>query len=205
MAVETIAALVTAATRVPKLLEVSADAIGKIRSGWRVENDEAKRELEGALAELRANLNAAGKLAEIGEEYTRVHEEVLELLWDCERARTFLDGNPDHFAPRSPSYAGNWKVIDVIFDSIAKKRDPVRRELTRRSHWYDQQDQSQVPEALNRFEGAYNRAHASVEGKRASAAERELGVMITELEQVEQLLRETMYGKIFPSLRTLAR
>ena len=85
MAVE-IAALLKAAGIAAGLVSEAQELVGKIRSGMLAKNDEAKRELEENLLALQQSLRDAARLAKFGEEYAGTQQDVIELLWDVERA-----------------------------------------------------------------------------------------------------------------------
>ena len=88
-----IAVLVSTAKAVTELLEKAKPLVGQIRSGFRAQNDSVQQDLAKKFEELEASIHAVGDLAYVGEEYGRMHEEVRGLLWDCERARSFLVEN----------------------------------------------------------------------------------------------------------------
>jgi hypothetical protein len=205
MAVE-IAALVAAARGVSELLEQSRPLVESIRDGWGGGNKAAKEELAKKLDQLQQNLRAAAELARMGEEYTRMHEEIRSLLWDCERAKAFLGENMSDCGDRSsPKYDSCWRVLDSIFESVGKKRDPVRRALDDRAQWYDREDKAQIEQRLTDFALMYERAAESVRMRAAVDARDRIATMIGYLDDVSGRLDDTMYDKILDALQKLGQ
>jgi hypothetical protein len=205
MAVE-IAALIAAARGVSELLEQSKPLVAAIKDGFGGGNKAAKEELAKKLDELQTNLRAAGELARMGEAYTRTQDEIRSLLWDCERAKAFLAENMDDCNNReSPKYESCWRLLDSIFDSIDKKRDPIRRALDDRSRFYDAQDKAQIEQRLTDFALAYASIQESVRHRAAMDVRDRLATMIGHLDDVSDKLDDTMYDKILDSLQKLGQ
>lgn len=205
MAVE-IAALIAAARGVSELLEQSKPLVAAIKDGFGGGNKAAKEELAKKLDELQTNLRAAGELARMGEAYTRTQDEIRNLLWDCERAKAFLAENIDDCNNReSPKYESCWRLLDSIFDSIDKKRDPVRRALDDRARFYDAQDKAQIEQRLTDFALAYASIQESVRHRAAMDVRDRLATMIGHLDDVSDRLDNTMYDKILDSLQKLGQ
>jgi hypothetical protein len=201
-----VAILLSAAKAANELLKEAKPLVESISSNWRgrAANENAKRELQQKITDLGLRLREVGGLAERGDEYTRLHEEILELQWDCERALTFLTGSfPAASDSGNHAYHNAWDVLDTIFDSVAKRIDPVRRVREDTDSWYDEADSIRLRQHLMRWSDAYQQAVASVRAKAASNTRHELEEMVSELRDVEGLLRDTLYGKIFASLRLL--
>lgn len=205
MAVE-IAALIAAARGVSELLEQSKPLVAAIKDGFGGGNKAAKEELAKKLDELQTNLRAAGELARMGEAYTRTQDEIRNLLWDCERAKAFLAENIDDCNNReSPKYESCWRLLDSIFESIDKKRDPIRRTLDDRSLFYDAQDKAQIEQRLTDFALAYASIQESVRHRAAMDVRDRLATMIGYLDDVSDKLDDTMYDKILDSLQKLGQ
>lgn len=205
MAVE-IAALIAAARGVSELLEQSKPLVAAIKDGFGGGNKAAKEELAKKLDELQTNLRAAGELARMGEAYTRTQDEIRNLLWDCERAKAFLAENIDDCNNReSPKYESCWRLLDSIFESIDKKRDPIRRTLDDRSRFYDAQDKAQIEQRLTDFALAYASIQESVRHRAAMDVRDRLATMIGYLDDVSDKLDDTMYDKILDSLQKLGQ
>lgn len=205
MAVE-IAALIAAARGVSELLEQSKPLVAGIRDGFGGGNKAAKEALTKKLDALQQNLRAAGELARMGEAYTRTQEEIRDLLWDCERAKAFLAENIEDCTDRnSPKYESCWRLLNSIFESIGKKRDPVRRALDDRARWYDQADKAQIEQRLTDFALAYASILESVRHRAAMDVRDRLATMIGYLEEVSGRLDDTMYDKILDALQTLGQ
>src|SRR6266508_1864761 len=115
MAVE-IAALLGAARVAAGLVQDVHGLVGNIRSGMLAKNDDAKRLLDEKLTELQQSLRDAARLAEFGEEYAGVQQEVVELLWDCERVRGSLRENREAASnDEHPRYAAAWETVAQLF------------------------------------------------------------------------------------------
>jgi len=204
VAVETIAALVAGAKAVNVLLDEATKALAKLGSSWRAaRNGEAKQQAIQSLEEVRKKLKVVGDLARVGEEYTRVHEEVMKLLWECERAESFIEQHTAEFNKRNTNYSGNWRTVQMIFGSIDKNRDPVWSMLKDQILWYDAADDARANEMALRCNSAFDRGALSVRAASLPDVSTSLDSMISELRQLEQMLSATMYGKIFESLREL--
>lgn len=205
MAVE-IAALIAAARGVSELLEQSKPLVAGIRDGFGGGNKAAKEELTKKLDALQQNLRAAAELARMGEAYTRTQDEIRDLAWDCERAKAFLAENIDDCSDRnSPKYDSCWRVLDSIFESVGKKRDPVRRALDDRAQWYDREDKAQIEQRLTDFALLYERTAESVRHRAAMDVRDRIATMIGQLDEVSGRLDDTMYDKILDSLQKLGQ
>ena len=154
---------------------------------------------------MREKLIDVGKLAAFGEDYTRTHEEVLRLLWDCERGRSFLKQNRIACGDaRNADYDACWRVIDAIWVSVAARRDPVLRVLDDRANWLNETDRAQSEQRLKDWALAFERASSHIGAKAAGDALHELDTLVNELERVEHVLNRSLYDGVFQSLRELA-
>jgi hypothetical protein len=205
MAVEMIA-LLGAARAATGVLKESRQLVQEIRSsGVFRKNDEARTKLQEKLDELAQNLRDVGKLAQYGEAYTRRHEEVLELLWDSERARAFLKDNQDACNDSShPEYTTAWRVLETIRESMDKRRDPALESLDASAAWYSDQDRIAMAERRQNLLRAFERASGSLRVKAGADARQQLDALIEQLEHVESALNRTLYDDIFHSLQELA-
>jgi hypothetical protein len=205
MAIE-LSTLLTAAGSISPILKDMVPFVKTISSGiFFRRNEEAKRQLTEKLQEIQQHLRNAGNLAQVAEMYSRTHENVLELLWLCRRAERFLSDNLDDFRNRSnASYAGNWKVLDTLFETIDSSRDAPRKAVLDRGEWYDATDKAQVELKLQEFTSAYERASVGVRSKAADELLPELRGMTRPLLDAENLLRSTVYDKILRSLQRLS-
>lgn len=205
MAVE-IVALLGAARAATEVLKESRQLVQEIRaSGVFRKNDEARKELQAKLDVLAQNLRDVGKLAQYGEDYTRRHEEILELLWDCERARAFLKENEAACNDGShPDYVGAWRVLETIRESMDKRRDPALESLDAQASWYSERERAQMEERRQNLVRAFERASEAIRVKAGSDARHQLDALIEQLEHVENALNRTLYDGIFQSLQELA-
>jgi hypothetical protein len=205
MAVE-VAVLLGAARAATEVLKQSRELVGQMQqSGWFKKNDEAKKKLEEQLASLERNLHDVGKLAEYGEDYTRRHEEVLELLWDCERARSFLKENEAACSDTAdPNYASSWRVLYAIRESMSKRREPILNALDDHGPWFDERDRNQMEERRQTITVAFERVSGDIRVQAAVDARHHLDALIEELEHIEGALNRTLYDGIFQSLQELA-
>jgi hypothetical protein len=200
MAIE-LALAIEAVRAVSSLVTSSADAAKSIRSGFRARNEEARRELETRLAELGRALDHAGALARAAEAYSRTLENIVSLLQACGRVRDFLQANLEDLSESSGAdYHADWRVVDAMFDAIRENQSVPRAVLLDRAEWYDQEDKDKIELRLSDFNGAFRDASKSARNRFVRDLENELRGMISPLEDVEFLLRATVYDKI---LRTL--
>lgn len=200
MAIE-LALAIEAVRAVSSLVTSSADAARGIRSGFRAKNEEARRELETKLAELGRALDHAGKLAHAAEAYSRTLENIVALLQACKRVQDFVQANLEDLSESSRGdYDADWRVIDAMFDAIRENQSVPRAVLLDRAEWYDKDDKNQIELRLGDFSGAFRDASKSARNRFVRDLENELRGMISPLEDVEFLLRATVYDKI---LRTL--
>ena len=197
--------LLSSVGTITSLMEGSVKLVQTIRSGLVARNDEVKKQLTTSLTELKQNLEHARELARMAEVYSRTHENILELLWLCRRAERFLRDNLDDCRNRTcANYTGNWKVLDVIFETIDSNRDSPRKVVMDRAEWYDKDDKAQVELLLHQFTSHYDQASACVRNKVADDLLHELRDMTSPLQDAETLLRTTVYEKILMALQKMS-
>jgi hypothetical protein len=205
MAVE-IAALLKAAGVAAGLVSQAQEAVGKIRSGVMAKNEEAKRELEQKLLELQQSLRDAGRLAKFGEEYAGTQQDVIELLWDCERAYGSLKENFEACRDSAdPRYDASWVTVEQLFESIERRRAPLFEALDDRIAWLNEKDRAQISQRLQEAAMAVERASQAVRSKAAADADTHLRRIIEELRRVQSALNDTLRKGIFQSLEELSR
>ncbi len=203
MAIE-LSALVTAVGAISALMKETVPVVQTIRSGFMARNKAAQEKLTQSLTELQRNLQHAGELARVAESYLKTHENILELRMLCSRAEAFLKENFEECrSSGSRNYAGSWNVLDTMFQTIDDTRDTPRKVIMDRAEWYDEKDKNQINGRLQDFSSAYQRAAASVELKAASKLSHELRGMTSTLQDVETLLRNTIYDTILRALQRL--
>lgn len=183
--------------------EVS-DAVKSLRSGLMARNDEAKAKLEAQIGELRESLHHAGQIAHLAAEYTRAHAKVRSLNELCARGQVFIRENMPSLVDReSNQYDVNWRTVEMIFDGIRSNRDVPHLAALDRQQWYDDQDRAQIDLRLDDFRLGYERSVGAVERKAARDAETELKGMTEALGQVDLMLDNTLYAKMFDALESL--
>ena len=205
MALE-LAALIAAVEGVTLLIKGTTSAIQSIRSGKmaRKEEEEAKQQLVGSLEQLQKNLQHTGELAQAAEEYFKALENVLELRSLCERAEGFLKDTLNECRNRdSANYAGNWRVLEAMFQTIDRNSHASRKVVLDCAEWYDQSDKDKIEIYLQQFTAAYERASAYARNNIADDLLHELRGMISSLQNAETLLRNTVYNKIMRTLQKL--
>jgi hypothetical protein len=180
--------------------------IQDIRTGRFANNDEAKEKLEVAIAELQAHLRDAGALARHGEEYTGLQQDVVELLWECERLRASLRENNRAISQSTdPGYGPAWDGIAQMFDSVELRQAPLFRALDNRIEWLNDKDFGQIQDRLNDAALASQGAAQAVRSKASADAEMHVRRMIEELRRVQASLNDSLLKGIFGSLKELAR
>jgi hypothetical protein len=201
-----IAAAIAAVKAVSATVEASAELVGKIRSGWRDDNDKVRAELEAALEDLDGRLQSAGELAWVAAAYSRTRESIVGLLGSCKRAERFIRDNMDDLTDASsPQYEANWRLLDMMFEGIGEASEVPRKAVLDRAEWYDERDKDQIDLRLNDVVRAYTEAAKSVRTKAARDAQGELGDMIRPLEDVDTMLRDTLYDEVLRTLQQLKR
>jgi hypothetical protein len=205
MAVE-LAAVLGAARVAAGLVKEAHGLVGDIRSGMLAKNDDAKRKLEEALTGLQQSLRDAGRLAEFGEEYAGVQQDVVELLWDCERVRASLRENREAVSDSgNPRYSGAWEIVAQLFDSVERRQEPLFRALDDRIAWLNDRDRGQIQQRLNDAAMAAQGAAQAVRSKASDDADLHLRRIVEELRRVQSSLNDTLRKGIFGSLEELAR
>jgi len=205
MAVE-IAALLGAAKVAAGLVQDVHGLVGNIRSGMLAKNDEAKRQLDEKLVALQQSLRDAARLAEFGEEYAGVQQDVLDLLWDTERVRGSLRENREATSDSShPGYSGAWETVGQLFESVERRQGPLFLALDDRIAWLNEKDKAQIQQRLNDGALAVQGAAQAVRSKASADADMHLRRIIDELRRVQSSLNDTLRKGIFGSLGELAR
>lgn len=205
MAVE-IAALLGAAKVAAGLVQDVHGLVGNIRSGMLAKNDEAKRLLDEKLVALQQSLRDAARLAQFGEEYAGVQQEVVELLWDCERVRGSLRENREATSNSDdPRNAAAWETVAQLFESVEHQQEPLFRALDDRIAWIDDKDRAQIQQRLQSAALAMEGAAQAVRSKASADADMHLRRIVDELRRVQSSLNDTLRKGIFGSLEELAR
>ena len=201
-----VTALLGAARVAAGLAEDVQKLVGNIRSGRFTNNEEAKKELQGKILELQQNLSRAGELAKAGGEYAGVQQDVVDLLWECERAHSFLKENS---APANSGadagYDGTWGTLAQLFDSVDRRREPLFREADDRIVWLNEKDRAQISQRLQEANSAAERASQAVRSKAGSDLDVNLRRMIEELRRVQTSLNDTLQKDILDKLGELSR
>lgn len=199
-----ITVLLGAAKAVNEVLEQAKPLVARIQSGFRARNDEVQRQLTEQLKQLEQYIHAAGELAHLGEQQARLAQDVRELLWECERAKTVLGEKFDDCNDRDRAgYETCWRKIDTIFESVAKKGDLIDAVQADGLRWFDEVDRAQVLQRVNDYTQAQSGAAEAVAMRAAMAAQQRIDAMCRHLDQVSAALSRSMYDKIFHSLQRL--
>ena len=110
------------------------------------------------------------------------------------------DNRAELSADSNPAYQADWRLVDALFDGVRQGQSVPRSVLLDRAEWYDADDKAKIELRLNEFNGAFQVVSKSVQRRFASDVESEIARLIGPLEDVELLLRSTMYDKILDSL-----
>jgi hypothetical protein len=179
-------------------------AVGALRLGWSQRSSKVKEKLESDVATLRDSLQHAGRIAALASEYSRAYEKIRSLNDLCNRANLFLRENMDSLSKRNnATYDSDWRVLELIFDGIRDNQDVPNLAALDRAKWYDDQDRVQIDLRLDDERKAYDRAAEAVARRAARDAERAVKAMIDALSQVDLMLENSLYGKMFDALRAL--
>ncbi len=197
MAIEAIKAAGTIA-------RLADEGVRALRTGVFARNDDLKKKLEKQLEELRNSLHHAGQIATLAAEYAQAHQKIRALTELCNRANLFLRDNMDSLCERADSnYLSDWRVLEMVFDGIRDNQDVPRLAALDRANWYDDQDRAQIDMRLEDERAAYAKAAEAVGRKAARDVEREVKTMIDSLAQVNLMLEDSLYGKMFDALKAL--
>jgi hypothetical protein len=197
-----IPALIEAVGTVSTLAKQAVSFVENIRA----KDKEAKNELLQNLTELKNNLRLTGELAGLAESYFKAYENVLKLRSLCSRASTFLEENLDDCRKRtSPAYAGSWKVLRIIIQTINSDRGVTRDVVMDLTEWYDENDKGKVKIFITQFTTAYDHADIHLEAKMADDLLRDLQEMTVRLLDIEAILKDTIYDKILKNLQKLGQ
>jgi hypothetical protein len=151
-------------------------------------------------------LHATGRLAEFGEEYAGIQQEVVDLLWDCERVRGSLRENREATSDASdPRNAAAWETIAQLFESVDRRQQPLFRALDDRIAWLNDKDKGQIQQRLQTAALAVEGAAQAVRSKASADADMHLRRIVDELRRVQSSLNDTLRKHIFGSLEELAR
>ena len=179
-------------------------AVKTLKVGWSQRSTKVKEQLESDVAKLRESLQHAGRLATLASEYSRAYEKVQALSELCNRANLFLRENMDSLAKRTaPEYESDWRVLELIFDGIRDNQDVPDLAALDRAKWYDDQDRAQIDLRLEDERRAYDKAADAVGRRAVRDVEREVKTMIDALSQVDLMLENSLYGKMFDALKAL--
>src|SRR5262249_2449565 len=144
--------------------------------------------------------------AEFGEEYASTQQEVIELLWDCERALSYLKENAAAASDSANArYAESWLMLTQLFESVERRREPLFAALDDRIAWLNEKDRAQIAQRLQECALATERASQAVRNKASADADVHLRRMVEELRRVQSSLNDTLRKGIFGSLEALAR
>jgi hypothetical protein len=205
MALE-ITALLGAAAGAAKFVKEARGLVETISTSRFANNGEAKRKLESKIAEIEQNLRNAGRLAEFGEEYAGVQQEVVELLWDCERVRGSLRENREALSNAGDErYDGAWEAIAQLFESVERRQEPLFRALDDRIAWLNDKDKGQIQQRLQSAALAVEGAAQAVRSKASVDADMHFRRIVDELRRVQSSLNDTLRKGIFGSLEELSR
>jgi len=202
-----VTALLGAARVAAGLVQDVSGLVANIRSGRFTNNDDAKRALEEKMVALQQSLTQAGQLAKAGGEYASVQQDVVELLWDCERAHGFLKENSAaaNAGAADPRYNGTWETLAQLFESVDRRREPLFREADDRILWLNEKDRAQISQRLQEANSAAERASQAVRSKAGSDLDVNLRRIVDELRRVQSSLNDTLRKEIFGSLGELSR
>jgi hypothetical protein len=196
--------LITAVGAISSLVKDTVVTVQAIRSGLMTKNDETKQQLAESLKQLQQNLQHAGELSHAAEGYFQTYENILELLSLSRRLERFLKDNLDDLRDRRNSnYAGGWKVLEAMFETIDSRREAPQKVVLDRAQWYDKDDKAQIELLLQQFTSAYERASTHLRHRIADDLQFELQATTRYLQDVHTLLRSTLYDKILKTLQKL--
>ena len=187
MALE-ITALLGAAAGAAKFVKEARGLVETISTSRFANNGEAKRKLEEKIAEVEQNLSNAGRLATFGEEYAGVQQEVVELLWDCERVRGSLRENREALSNAGDErYDGAWETIAQLFESVERRQEPLFRALDDRIAWLNDKDKAQIQQRLQSAALAVEGAAQAVRSKASVDADMHFRRIVDELRRRPEL------------------
>ena len=205
MAVE-VAALFGAARAAAGLVKEARGLVEAINVSRLARNGETKQKLEAKITEIQQRLRDAAQLARFGEEYAEKQQEVVELLWECERVRASLRENREAVSDSShPRYSVAWDTIGQLFDSVERAQDPLFDALDDRIAWLNDKDRGQIQQRLSDAALAVQGAAQAVRSKASADAEMHIRRVIDELRRVQSSLNDTLLKGILGDLQELGQ
>jgi predicted DNA binding CopG/RHH family protein len=192
-------ALITAAGAVGSLAKQAVSIV----EGIRAKDKDAKNELLQKLKELKKNLRLTGELAKLAKSYLQAYENVFKLRLLCSRAEIVLRENLDDCRNRtSATYTGNWKILNILLQTINNDREMTRNVVMDVAEWYSEADRRVINSHIAQFTTAYDHADSHVNLQVADELLHDLQEMTARLLDVEALLKVTN-EKILTKLQNL--
>lgn len=202
MAVEVSALLGAGKTAVAVMAEAQKLVADLSQSGLFRRATKGKDELQESLNHLRASLRDVGRLATLAQDYSTFQVEVLGLLGACQTVRRYArDNRAILLDPQHGEYQSAWRILELMYEQLAAKREPIFRVLDDRVRWFTEQDQAQIKQRLSDFALQYERAASSAE-MHTARVEQDLEAMVEGLTRVEATIDAAHEG-VFEAIRQL--
>ena len=199
-----IAGLLVGVKAMSEIVAGARPLIEMIRSGRHADTEQARQALAERVTRLEESLRQVGVLATIAASYGKALEDVLELLWLCERAQQVLTQTLDHADEVQESdHERGWVAFETLWAVLESRREIVRRSTLGLSSWYDNDDAGRMLVFLNRFNENYASASAFARSRQSSPLSDRVRSMTAELRDAEAVLRSTLYDRILATLQAL--
>jgi hypothetical protein len=186
-------ALLGAAKGVTELVKTGDELLERIQSSFLTKNDAAKQELRRRFAEIESRLKDVGSVSRVTELYFEAYENVSRLYLLSSKADAFIDANLPHLRNRnSPTYAGDWKLLEEMFDAIDRDRGKAKEVSMDVARWYSEADARSLTDKFNRFTSSYDSATSHLQTKKPVDIRPHVRTMTQELANVQVQLRNTI-------------
>ena len=196
-----ILALVQAVAGLEGVVKASSGLLESIRGKWGGGDDKAKKELKTKLDAMDKAVASVAALAESGQAYVEVRDELHRLRLDVEMLDRYLTLNDgvlrNHLAPEFPS---SWLTVEQVLVSMEQNRESSRQVHLNRQQYFDAVDSQTVSSRLADASTAFSQCTAFAKSHDASRLRDSLADMRTPLALADTLLRDTLKSKIFGGL-----
>jgi hypothetical protein len=112
MALELIG-LLEAVGSITALVNQAGGLVQKIQSRILAQNKQVQQQLADTIKKTQESIAQAGSLAHVAEDYSRTQENILQALWRCREAESFIKDNLIDFRNRErDNYSNKWMLLD---------------------------------------------------------------------------------------------
>jgi hypothetical protein len=190
-------ALVSAVAGLEGVVKASVGLVDTIRGKWGSGDDEVKAKLRADIDAMAAAVSSVAQLAESGQAYVEVRDEVHRLQLDLAMLERYLLANADvlrnHLAP---GYETSWLTVEQLLGSMERNRESSRRVHLSRQQFIDVADHETISSRLADASAAYEQCSAFVKVREPDRLRERLDDMQRPLALTDTLLKDTLTTKI---------